>query len=114
SAHAARASVRDRGERALLREGRGDDRARGAMSADVDRPSTDRIRAIARAPALGVLVDLDGTLIPLAQTPGQAHAGAEVAQVLTELASAPGTRVVVISGRPRSSLEERVGELPVW
>lgn len=77
--------------------------------------STDRIRTIARAPALGVLVDFDGTLIPIAATPEQAHGNEEALTVLLELARAPSTRVVVISGRPRDALEARLDSFPnLW
>ncbi|MDQ3034531.1 MAG: trehalose-phosphatase, partial [Myxococcota bacterium] len=85
------------------------------MQAGQEIASSDRIRDIAGAPVLGVLVDLDGTLIPIAQTPGQAQTDEEVARVLVELAQARRTRVVVISGRPRASLEAQVGAVPgVW
>ncbi len=77
--------------------------------------STGRIRTIARAPVLGVLVDFDGTLIPLASTPEQAHGNQEALDALIELANAPSTRVVVISGRPREALESRLDSFPnVW
>ncbi|UJR78662.1 Alpha,alpha-trehalose-phosphate synthase [Sandaracinus amylolyticus] len=79
------------------------------MSGDVEPTSPESIRALATVPTLGVLVDLDGTLIPIASTPQQAQSDAEVASVLRDLALAPGTRVVVVSGRPRASLDDRVG-----
>lgn len=64
---------------------------------------------------LGVLVDFDGTLIPIASTPEQARGNDEALAVLLDLARSPSTRVVVISGRPREALEARLDSFPnVW
>ncbi len=54
---------------------------------------------------LGVLTDLDGTLLPFAATPGEARPTAEIAQLVHDLASLRDTTLVVVSGRPRETLE---------
>jgi trehalose 6-phosphate synthase len=63
-----------------------------------------RWRALARSERLAVLVDLDGTLIEFAPTPELAILDADAAARLTALVEA-GIRVVVVSGRPRESVE---------
>jgi alpha,alpha-trehalose-phosphate synthase [UDP-forming]/trehalose-phosphatase len=54
---------------------------------------------------LGILTDLDGTLIPFAPTPEEAKVGPDVLAVLRDLAALPGVTVAVVSGRLRDQLE---------
>jgi alpha,alpha-trehalose-phosphate synthase [UDP-forming]/trehalose-phosphatase len=61
---------------------------------------------------LGILTDLDGTLIPFAATPDEAKVGPDVVAVLRNLATLPGTQVAVVSGRLRDSLDALIGEVP--
>jgi trehalose 6-phosphate synthase len=68
--------------------------------------SLDFWSSLLRHAPLGILTDLDGTLVPFAATPEAARPTEETRQLLDELASLPGTSVVVVSGRPRASLDE--------
>ena len=63
-----------------------------------------RWRTLVRAERLAVLVDLDGTLIEFAPTPELAVLDAEAAGLLCDVI-ATGVHVVIVSGRPRSSIE---------
>jgi trehalose 6-phosphate synthase/phosphatase len=73
-------------------------------------PLLARLRA---APALALLLDYDGTLVPLAPTPELATPDAALRALLDALARRPATRVDVVSGRPRAVLERWLGGLPI-
>jgi trehalose 6-phosphate synthase/phosphatase len=60
-----------------------------------------------------LLLDYDGTLVPLARSPEAATPDEELSRLLQALAALPGTRVDIVSGRPREPLEEWFGHLPV-
>ncbi|WP_309896721.1 bifunctional alpha,alpha-trehalose-phosphate synthase (UDP-forming)/trehalose-phosphatase [Archangium sp.] len=60
-----------------------------------------------------LLLDYDGTLVPFAQRPELAAPDAELLELLRRLTARPGTRVHVVSGRTKETLEEWVGALPV-
>jgi trehalose 6-phosphate synthase len=68
--------------------------------------------SIARSSPLGLLTDLDGTLIGFAATPEEARPGPEVLAILQELVSADGVTVVVVSGRPRETLDRYFADCP--
>jgi trehalose-phosphatase len=68
--------------------------------------------SIARSASLGILTDLDGTLIPFAATPDAARPKPDVRRLLRELAGAPGTVVAVVSGRPRDVLDRYFADCP--
>ena len=70
----------------------------------------DRLR---RAPALLLLLDYDGTLVRLRETPEAAAPDAELLELLRGLAARPGTEVHLVSGRPRAFLEVWFGLLPL-
>ncbi|MFI5403451.1 MAG: trehalose-phosphatase, partial [Planctomycetota bacterium] len=61
--------------------------------------------SLARHSPLGLLVDLDGTLLPLAETPDLARPATPLVEFLDALAACPGVALAVVSGRPRSVLE---------
>jgi trehalose 6-phosphate synthase len=61
--------------------------------------------SLARHSPLGLLTDLDGTLIPFAATPREARPGPGLVELLAELATLPGLVAAVVSGRPREDLE---------
>jgi alpha,alpha-trehalose-phosphate synthase [UDP-forming]/trehalose-phosphatase len=67
---------------------------------------------LANAPHLGVLCDLDGTLIPFAATLGEAQLDEDGIAILSTIATAPGTTVAVISGRPRAWIAELAARIP--
>jgi trehalose 6-phosphate synthase/phosphatase len=60
-----------------------------------------------------LLLDYDGTLVPFSQEPKLAHPDAELIGTLTALGSDPANEVTIISGRPRRTLEEWFGKLPI-
>jgi trehalose 6-phosphate synthase/phosphatase len=76
-------------------------------------PPLDVAQRAREAPELIVIVDYDGTLVPLAQLPELAAPDAEVIALLTELATRPSTRVHLASGRTREELERWFGALPI-
>ncbi|HXK34514.1 MAG TPA: bifunctional alpha,alpha-trehalose-phosphate synthase (UDP-forming)/trehalose-phosphatase [Dehalococcoidia bacterium] len=74
------------------------------------RTLIDDIRA---AGYLELVLDYDGTLVPFAETPDQAIPDREILTTLDALAHRPNTRVHVVSGRSRRSLERWLGALPL-
>lgn len=60
-----------------------------------------------------LLLDYDGTLVPFAAEPRLAQPDAELIETLTALGSDPANQVTIISGRPRRTLEEWFGKLPI-
>jgi trehalose-phosphatase len=63
---------------------------------------------------LVLLLDIDGTLAPIAQRPEEANIPAETRRVLAELASLPRTHVVATSGRAACDARRLVGLSSVW
>lgn len=59
------------------------------------------------------LLDYDGTLAPLTLYPQEANPSNNIKDILLQLSEKPDTKVVIISGRPASTLEEWLGELPI-
>jgi alpha,alpha-trehalose-phosphate synthase [UDP-forming]/trehalose-phosphatase len=68
-------------------------------------PSEYWLSLIGHAP-LGILTDLDGTLLPFANTPDAARPTPEVQQLVEELAALPEVELTIVSGRPRATLDE--------
>jgi trehalose 6-phosphate synthase/phosphatase len=58
-----------------------------------------------------VLCDYDGTLVPLRLTPGQAQPSPELLATVARIAAV--SDVVIVSGRPRATLDSWFGRLPV-
>lgn len=58
-------------------------------------------------------MDYDGTLVPLARSPELAAPDEELRSLLEGLATSPGIRVDIVSGRPRQILEGWFGEQPL-
>jgi trehalose 6-phosphate synthase/phosphatase len=71
------------------------------------------VSALQAAPALVLLLDYDGTLVPITDVPDLAKPDGEALRLLTALAARPGTFVHVVSGRARDSLERFLGKLPI-
>jgi trehalose 6-phosphate synthase/phosphatase len=65
------------------------------------------------AAPLRLLLDYDGTLVPLARSPELAAPDQELTALLAELSAAPGLTVEIVSGRPRETLDKWFGHLPV-
>jgi trehalose 6-phosphate synthase/phosphatase len=60
---------------------------------------------------LRLLLDYDGTLVPLARAPELAAPDPELLQLLHGLTRCPGIHVEIVSGRPRETLTAWFGEL---
>jgi trehalose-phosphatase len=57
---------------------------------------------------LGIIIDFDGTLSPLAKTPDLAIIPPETKKVLERLANMADVHVVIISGRELDDLRQKV------
>src|SRR5690242_6345149 len=64
---------------------------------DSPRVHTEVWMAIARHSPLGILCDLDGTLVPFASSPEEARPDADAIKLVTDLASLPGLSVAIVS-----------------
>lgn len=60
-----------------------------------------------------IALDYDGTLVPIAGTPGGAMPSDETRRLLARLASDPRNRLVVVSGRDRETLTGWFGDLDI-
>jgi trehalose 6-phosphate synthase/phosphatase len=60
-----------------------------------------------------LLLDYDGTLVPFAAEPRLAQPDAELLELLAALGSDPANEVTIVSGRPRQTLENWFGKLPI-
>ncbi len=65
---------------------------------------------VQRGGRLWLFLDYDGTLVPIAPTPDQARPDAALRNLLTHLARLPALRVVILSGRPLTSLQALLPE----
>jgi trehalose 6-phosphate synthase/phosphatase len=71
------------------------------------------IQAFRSATRRALLLDYDGTLVPFVEDPKLARPDREVLDLLSGLAAASATEVMIVSGRPRRDLEEWFGGLAV-
>ena len=60
-----------------------------------------------------LLLYYDGTLVSFADEPKLAQPDAELIETLTALGADPANQLAIISGRPRQTLEEWFGKLPI-
>jgi trehalose 6-phosphate synthase/phosphatase len=67
---------------------------------------------LASAPRLLLLLDYDGTLVPLRRLPHEAAPDGRTLELLAMLHRMPNTAVHVVSGRPRDTLHDWLGRLP--
>jgi trehalose 6-phosphate synthase/phosphatase len=77
------------------------------------KASSGMIQQYRTAARRALLLDYDGTLVPFTPEPKQAKPDAELMDLLAALGSDPANHVTIISGRPRRTLEEWVGKLPI-
>lgn len=70
-------------------------------------------RRLAGRPLL-LLLDVDGTLSPIAPRPGEAAVPEETRRVLSELVATPETHVAIVSGRAVADALRMVGVSGVW
>jgi trehalose 6-phosphate synthase/phosphatase len=78
-----------------------------------DRPLATVLADAAQTRRLRLLLDYDGTLVPVARSPELAAPDRELIELLQQLTSSPDIQVDIVSGRPRESLERWFGDLPV-
>ena len=86
---------------------------RPLQPAPVRQTLADAVAALQAAKQLALLLDYDGTLVPIAQAPDLAVPDPDLIDLLTALSSRPGTSIHIVSGRPRDVLEQWFGDLPV-
>jgi len=60
-----------------------------------------------------LFLDYDGTMVPFSSKPSKAAPSSEVLELLSALSREPGTKVVLISGRDRASLDGWFSSLPI-
>src|SRR5262245_61221925 len=77
----------------------------GENQADGGRRAVEHWLAVARHTPLGILCDLDGTLVPFANSPEEARPDADAVKLVESLASLPGVTMAIVSGRPKDWLE---------
>jgi trehalose 6-phosphate synthase/phosphatase len=66
-----------------------------------------------RGGPLTLLLDYDGTLVPIAPTPDQATPDRELVSLLEALARRRDREIHIVSGRPRDVIEQWFGDLPI-
>lgn len=71
------------------------------------------LSAYAQASKRLLLLDYDGVLVPIAPTPEEAAPTQQTYDVLQRLTADPRNECVIISGRPRETLHEWFGDLPL-
>ena len=87
-----------------------------ATVVDLSAPEPALLTVLAEARAAGrlrLLLDYDGTLVPIARSPAFAAPDDELLAMLEQLAARPDLTVEIISGRPREILDAWFGTLPV-
>ncbi|MGJ8673611.1 bifunctional alpha,alpha-trehalose-phosphate synthase (UDP-forming)/trehalose-phosphatase [Rubritalea sp.] len=62
---------------------------------------------------IALFLDYDGTLRPFTNTPEAAIPDAKLKQLLSDLGEHPQIELAVVSGRPRSFLDQHLGHLPI-
>ncbi|MFT3774455.1 MAG: bifunctional alpha,alpha-trehalose-phosphate synthase (UDP-forming)/trehalose-phosphatase [Minicystis sp.] len=76
-------------------------------------PPLDVAQRMREAPRLVMILDYDGTLVPIAPLPELAEPDTELLDLLRDLAARPSTRVHLASGRRQEDLERWFGALPI-
>jgi trehalose 6-phosphate synthase/phosphatase len=66
------------------------------------------------APHRTLLLDYDGTLVPIAELPSLAVPTPQLLALLKRLADTPATAVHVVTGRSQQAIEPWLGQLPIW
>ena len=82
-------------------------------AAEENPPSVVELTRMHTARRLHLLLDYDGTLVPYAARPELATPDPELMELLTALASHPRLRLHIVSGRPRSFVDQWFGHLPI-
>lgn len=69
------------------------------------RRSVDHFLTFARHTPIGILCDLDGTLVPFARTPDEARPDESLVELIDDLSELNGVTMAIVSGRPKGWLE---------
>jgi trehalose-phosphatase len=77
-------------------------------------PISDSVAARLDGSPLVIMLDVDGTLAPIAPRPRDALVPPETRRVVAALATLPGVRVVLVSGRAAADARRMVGVANVW
>lgn len=85
----------------------------GAAPADCGTRLASIVERASEAEHVYLLLDYDGTLVPIAESPEQALPDVAVLELLNDLCHCPGVEVHLVSGRPRQFLEEWFAEFPL-
>jgi trehalose 6-phosphate synthase/phosphatase len=75
-------------------------------------PLADLVDSYAKAARRLLLLDYDGTLVPIAKRPREAIPDNDLRILLTQLTSEPANSVIVISGRRAADLKLWLGQVP--
>ncbi|PWT82432.1 MAG: bifunctional alpha,alpha-trehalose-phosphate synthase (UDP-forming)/trehalose-phosphatase, partial [Blastocatellia bacterium] len=73
----------------------------------------DVLRQVRTTETAAILLDYDGTLVPIVRLPEQATPDHELLRLLTSLAQRPHTIVQLVSNRSRDTLNDWFGPLPI-
>jgi trehalose 6-phosphate synthase/phosphatase len=73
----------------------------------------DALARMRAASTLAILLDYDGTLVPIAPTPDQAMPDSQLLSLISTLGQRPNTTVEILSGRARDKVETLFGALPI-
>ncbi len=79
----------------------------------VARELDEALAGLRETAPLAVLLDYDGTLVPIAPTPEQAQPDVALPDLLARLVGRPDTSIFVVSGRSRDDLDRWFGALPL-
>ena len=105
----------DRWAKSFLDELRAVDKTpQSARATPSDQPElAQALEAAARAPALVLLLDYDGTLMPFADSPEHAAPDEDLLALLRALGNRARTQVHLVSGRPAHVLDAWFADVPV-
>ncbi len=78
-----------------------------------DTALRETLNAVRNAVPLAIMLDYDGTLVPIADTPEEAQPDRELLELIDALTDRPDTIVLLVSGRARDTLEEWFGAFPM-
>lgn len=75
------------------------------MDGSAEGSTTDHWLSLVRHTPIGILCDLDGTLVPFASTPEEARPDPNTIELVNAIAMQPGVTMAIVSGRPKAWLE---------
>jgi len=78
-----------------------------------DEALRETLTTIRAATPLAILLDYDGTLVPIADTPDEAQPDGDLLELIDALADRPDTSILMVSGRSRDVLDGWFGALPI-